>query len=62
LCISPVVINVVIRYGGWKKQIRNIDGWQLLHGGAREREDNVKMDLREVGYGDANWIEVFPVS
>jgi hypothetical protein len=34
------------------------EGWKSLRRPRRRWEDNIKMDLREVGFGSVNWIEL----
>ena len=37
--------------------MRKTEGWNVLGRGRRTLEDNIKMDLREVGWG-MNWIDL----
>jgi hypothetical protein len=37
--------------------VRKTEGWNLLERGRRTLEDNIKMDLGEVGWG-VNWIDL----
>ena len=41
----------------WTKLGKN-EGKRSLGKTRRRREDNIKMDLQELGYGGMNWIEM----
>jgi hypothetical protein len=41
--------------GGWRK-LHNEELHGLYSSPSIVREDNIKMDLREIGFGDVDWI------
>ena len=49
-------------YGGGKRHVRVLlgkpEGKRPLGRPRRRREDNIKMDLQEVGCGDRDWIDL----
>jgi hypothetical protein len=46
------------RRGAYRALVGKPEGWRLLGRPRRRWEDNFKMDLREVGWGGMDWINV----
>jgi hypothetical protein len=49
---------MVERRGVYRVLVGKLEGKRLLGRLRRRWEDNIKMDLQEMGYGDVDWIEV----
>jgi hypothetical protein len=46
------------RRGAYRALVGNLDGRRPLGRPRRRWEDNIKMDLREVGWGGMDWINL----
>ena len=46
------------RRGVYRVSVRNPEGKRTLGRPRRRWEDNIKMDLQEVGFGGVDWIEL----
>jgi hypothetical protein len=46
------------RRGAYRALVGKPEGRRPLGKPRRRREDNIKMDLREVGYGGADWVDL----
>jgi hypothetical protein len=46
------------RRGAYKALVGKCEGRRPLERPRRRWEDNIKMDLREVGWGGADWIDL----
>ena len=46
------------RRGVYRVSVRNPEGKRTLGRPRRRWEDNIKMDLQEVGFGGLDWIEL----
>jgi hypothetical protein len=46
------------RRGAYRALVGKPDGRRPLGRPRRRWEDNIKMDLREVGYGEADWVDL----
>jgi hypothetical protein len=44
--------------GAYKILVGRPEGWRPLARPMRRWEDNIKMDLREIGFGDVDWIHL----
>jgi hypothetical protein len=49
---------MVERRGVYRVLVGKPEGKRPLGRPRRRREDQIKMDLQEVGYGDVDWIEL----
>jgi hypothetical protein len=46
------------RRGAYRALVLKPEGWRPLGRPKRRREDNIKMDLREVGSGGVDWFNL----
>jgi hypothetical protein len=44
--------------GAYNILVGRLEGRRLLGRPRRRCEDNIKMDLREIGFGDVDWIDL----
>jgi hypothetical protein len=72
LCSSPSIVRVIkarIRWAGPVARMREVrgaynilverpEGRRPLGRPRRRWEDNIKMDLRKIGFGDVDWIDL----
>jgi len=52
------VAGIGERRGSYRVLVGKLDGKRPLGRPRFRREDNIKMDLQEVGYGGLDWIEL----
>jgi hypothetical protein len=70
---SPSIVRVIkarrMRWAGYVERMGEVrDAYSILVGRPegrrplgrprRRRDDNIKMDLREIGFGDVDWIDL----
>jgi hypothetical protein len=58
LYIFPIIIIISIFYRVYRVLVGKPEGNNPLGRSRRRWEDNIKMDLQEVGCGDMDWIDL----
>jgi hypothetical protein len=52
------VVRMGERKGLWRGMVGKHEGKRLLRRSSHRREDNFKMDIQEMGWGDMDWINL----